>query len=152
MSELPTPALIAIGVVLFLFTFASLAFLVTVYFERRDARLNPVQGWDESPTSELTMWVEQDRREKETCPHCRGRRCYDFRVNGRPCGENPTEAVEGKKATLIGRHFKHTVIPVPAGWWPLPKTHMARTRQDLWAKAALHCQIALGHGRAVGLP
>lgn len=136
--------IIAVALILFGLTFASLAFIVQYWFERLDERRNQQRGWHEQDTDELQIMRNEAQRERETCPSCKGTRCWDWRREGRQCAENPTEA-DGNNDYLVGRHDRFAMVPVAMNWWPHPKSRFGRTRPDLWKRVAGHCQIPL-HG------
>lgn len=125
--------------------------LVALFFIARELLAEIQQGSNLTySTMELFLFRQAQEKEKVRCPHCGGTRCWDVRREGRPCGDNPTEA-KTAASYLVGEHSLHGVKEAVAGWWPLPRTLAARTRPDLWRKVAGHCQIALARPR-VALP
>ncbi len=146
---MPTPILVTFVIVASVMLLGMLAFVAAILIEELPARTQESPGWEQS---DLRQMLHEQSKEAIRCPGCRGTRCYDWKRNGRSCEHNPTTAEE--TGNLLGKHTKYGVKAVPAGWWPLPKTHMARTARGrvLWAKVADHCQISLARPVGTVLP
>lgn len=126
----------------------------TYLFTRQllDEKRNPVPEWDRHATQELHLWLREQEKDKKRCPDCQGTRCWDYTRNERGCGESPTLADSPPNILAQGRHHFHTIIKVPAGWWPLPRTRMGRLNPELWRKVADHAKIPVVYPRVCALP
>lgn len=144
---------IIIGTILvFMLIVAGLITGVVLFFrEYWEEKLVPVVGWDQGDTVALQVMRHEQEREKRVCPGCKGTRCWDWNRNHRSCEGNPTLAAD-EDILAVGRHNKFGIKLVPAGWWPLPRTRMARLKPHLWAKVADHAQILVTVPRTVPWP
>jgi len=119
--------------------------------EEAEAKAAPMREWDVSARVELLMMRHAQEKDKKRCPGCGGTRCYDWVRNGRSCTEPPTLS-PGVDSRSQGKHRHGLVKLVPDGWWPLPRTTMARLKPHLWEKVADHAQIVVTPQRVVALP
>lgn len=120
--------------------------------EYQEEKTYPNPAWDTNATMQLYLWRQEQRQEKERCPDCQGIRCWDWRKEGRGCGENPSLSTGTYDILTDGKHNKFTVKLVPDSWWPLPLTRMGRINPHLWQKMTDHAQILINQRRAVALP
>lgn len=149
---MPTEILIVLLFLTCLISIGMFAGIKAFLLEYREEQRHPVPAWDATATQELHLWRREQQREQERCPGCQGTRCWDWRREGRSCKENPTTASPDPDPLKQGRHHVFTLRPVPSGWWPIPRTRMARLNPHLWAKVADHCQIPVVYPRVVALP
>lgn len=153
---IPTGVSIIFFAILALILGAAVVAAVMVARELWSERSDRRPGWDLQPTSELAVMQWEQRKERARCPvgrdGCGGTRCWDWRRNHRPCGDNPTLAEDSPDPLSLGMHHHHTVLKAAPGWWPVPKTRAGRRNPHLWRKVAAHCQVSLARPVGVVLP